>query len=120
MMAMMREWVSVNGAKVRQRIVRQKTTIARIGTLPEAFYHEVLWATATKGCNGAIGCKQESMESDTDKTDEVLEYHTDANEQETIQNEIVNEANFLLGANLQFGRPIKFDWKFSLKVFKGR
>ena len=49
------------------------------------------------------------MESDTDKTDEVLEYHTDANEQETIQNEIVNEANFLLGANLQFGRPIKFD-----------
>ena len=60
------------------------------------------------------------MESDTDKTDEVLEYHTDANEQETIQNEIVNEANFLLGANSQFGRPIKFDWKFSLKVFKGR
>ena len=56
------------------------------------------------------------MESDTDKTDEVLEYHTDANEQETIQNEIVNEANFLLGANSQFGRPINltesFLWKF--------
>ena len=38
----MREWSSINGAVVRQRSVRQETTMAKAGTLPEACYHEDL------------------------------------------------------------------------------
>ena len=38
----MREWSSINGAVVRQRSVRQETTMAKAGTLPEAYYHEDL------------------------------------------------------------------------------
>ena len=58
------------------------------------------------------------MKSDTDNTDEVLEYDTDVDEQETIQNEIENEQTFLLEANSWFGRSIKFNQKLFLKVFK--
>lgn len=32
----MREWASVNGAIVRQRTVRQETTMAKAGTLPHS------------------------------------------------------------------------------------
>ena len=105
----MGDWAPVNGAKVRQCSARQGTTMARTGTLPEAFYHEELRPSATKGSNGAIYPKQESMESDTDNTDEVLEYDTDLDEKEIIQNEIGNDATFLLVANSRFGRSIKFN-----------
>ena len=34
----MRDWASAYGAAVRQRTVRQETTIAKHGTLPEYIY----------------------------------------------------------------------------------
>ena len=39
---MMREWALVNGQVVRQRTVRQETTMAKAGTLPEAAYRTAL------------------------------------------------------------------------------
>ena len=36
----MREWTSANGRAVRQRTVRQETTMAKAGTLPESCYHQ--------------------------------------------------------------------------------
>ena len=86
--------------------------MARTGTLPEVCYHEELRPSVSKGCNGVIDSEQESMESDTDNTDEVLKYDTDVDEQEIIQNKIGNEATFLLGANSRFGLSIKFNRKF--------
>ena len=41
----MQEWASVNGKAVRQRTVRQETTMAEAGTLPESFYHQKLKIT---------------------------------------------------------------------------
>eukprot|EP00795_Rhopilema_esculentum_P010574 gene10574-19309_t len=38
----MREWASVNGQVVRQRTVRQETTMAKAGTIPEAAYRTAL------------------------------------------------------------------------------
>ena len=34
----MREWASANGKAVRQRTVRQETTVAKAGTLPGSYY----------------------------------------------------------------------------------
>ena len=68
--------------------------------------------SVTKGCNGAIDSKQESMESETDNIDEMVQYDTDVYEQEIIQNEIGNKATFLFGANSQFCRSIKFNRTF--------
>ena len=36
----MREWATVHGASVRQRGVRQETTMTRAGTLPEYLYQK--------------------------------------------------------------------------------
>ena len=67
--AMMRGWPSGYGCPKRQQSVWQEATIARTGTLPEAFYHEELRTSVTKGCNGAIDSEQEIMELHTDNTD---------------------------------------------------
>ena len=56
----------------------------------------------------------------TDNTDEVLEYDKDVNKQEIIPNEIGNEAISLFGTSLWFGRSIRFNPKFFFKVFQGR
>ena len=73
--------------------------MGRTGTLPETCYHKELRPSASKEYNGAIDSEQESMKSDTDNADEVLEYDTDIDEEKTIQNEIGNEPTILLGAN---------------------
>ena len=41
----MREWASINGKAVRRRTVRQGTTMAKAGTLPEPCYHQELKPT---------------------------------------------------------------------------
>ena len=92
---MMHEWASVNCGAVRQQNSIKNNYDKITGVLPKAGYHEELQPIVTKGCNGAIDSEQESMESDTDNTHEVLEYDTDVDEQEITQNEIGNEATFL-------------------------
>ena len=37
---MMQEWARAHGSSVRQRSVRQETTIARAGTLPDYLYQK--------------------------------------------------------------------------------
>ena len=85
--------------------------MARTGTLTEACYHKELRPSVNKACNGAIDSEQESMELDTYNTDEVLGYGINTDKQKIIQNKIGNEATFLLGANLWFGRSIKSNRK---------
>ena len=41
-MAMMREWSKTYGVSVRQRNVRQETTMAKAGTLPDYLYQKDL------------------------------------------------------------------------------
>ena len=92
---MMHEWASVNCGAVRQQNSTKNNYDKITGVLREACYHKELQPFVTKGCNGAIDSEQESMESDTDNTNEVLEYDTDVDEQEITQNEIGSEATFL-------------------------
>ena len=58
------------------------------------------------------------MESDTNKTGEVLKYYKEVDEQEIILKEIGNESTFLLGASSQFGRSINFNRKFFWKFLE--
>lgn len=84
----------------------------RTGILPEACYQKELRSSATIACHGAIDSEQGSTESDTDNTDEVLEYNTDIDDKEIIKNKIGSWKTFLLGANSRFGRSIKFNQSF--------
>ena len=92
--------------------------MARTVILLKACYHKELRPSVTKWCKGSIDSEQESMESDTNKTDEVLKYYKEVDEQEIILKEIGNESTFLLGASSQFGRSINFNRKFFWKFLE--
>lgn len=92
---MMREWASENGVAVRQRRAR---LYGKNWYRTRDLLSRELPPSVTKECNGAIDSEQESMESETDNTDEMLE--------------IGNEVTFLLGPNSPFSRSIKFNRKF--------
>ena len=49
----MREWAHAYGAAVRQRSVRQATTMARAGTLPEYLYQRPI--EEEYSCSGEVG-----------------------------------------------------------------
>ena len=53
-------WASVNGQAVRQSTVRQETTMAKVGTLPESCYHQELKPT---DANEDIESNSDDLES---------------------------------------------------------
>ena len=76
----MQEWASVNGKAVRQRTVRQETTMVKAGTLPETFYHQEL---KTIDANEDIECNSDDPGNNEN---EYLEYDTDDSLEDCLDN----------------------------------
>ena len=88
----MREWAHAYGAAVRQRSVRQETTMARAGTLPDFLYQRPAEAGQAipleEGYNLRIE-QEENFVIDTgdvrgDQKDEVLEYESNSSDEEPV------------------------------------
>ena len=103
----MRQWVSLNGKAVRQRTVREETTMAKAVTLTEFCYHQEL--------------KPEDIEYNSDdpgnNENEKLEYDTDDGLEDCLENfeeevDISKEITFLAGRTSRFGRAVKFNSQF--------
>jgi hypothetical protein len=97
-----REWASLNGAVVRQRSVRQETTMAKPGTLPEGSYEVELVPNTASDSDPA------------ENNDEILHYDDDESDTEHI---------WLLTLNTLYyyhGRLYKIFRTFKLPKSEGR
>ena len=115
----LRDWASSYGAAVRQRTVRQETTMARHGTLPE-FMHQRQCEVAEKPIFIAFDAQvstaeavteNETVEEAEDEFDESSdeEVHNDPEVSTLVQGEIGSSATFLLGARTRYGRAVRFN-----------
>ena len=110
----MREWAHTYGAAVRQRTVRQETTMAKAGTLPAYLYQqEVQPGERIAFLDGVEEPEQEEIEydpptSEDEQYDEV-ENNEHSNDDDNIDS---READFLLGTRTRFGRAIRFNNRF--------
>ena len=123
----LRAWASAYGAAVRQRTVRQETTMAKHGTLPEFMYqhHCVVSEPVNiflREPEQATEATRNNSESDNDEIpveDEILDEFDEeeerpegtdnANNLINLQGEIGSSATFLIGVTSQFGRAIRFN-----------
>ena len=117
----MRDWASSYGAAVRQRTVRQETTMARHGTLPEFMYQRHCEISENPvsiafdvGVNapGPTDDAREELEEDQEdifdeSSDEEVEHSHEGST--LVQGEIGSSATFLLGARTCYGRAIRFN-----------
>ncbi|KAJ7383334.1 hypothetical protein OS493_028882 [Desmophyllum pertusum] len=123
----LRDWASAYGAAVRQRTVRQETTMAKHGTLPEFMYQRhsinsdepinVVFEVANQDVHEA-GEGSRTEEQAIDESGDELEYDESSDEDDVgasdergnyLQGEIGSSATFLLGARSRFGRAIRFN-----------
>ena len=126
----MRDWAQTFGAAVRQRSVRQETTMARAGTLPSYLYHREVQPgesvplerpeehQGNEGRETAAEQEEEQegvLEYDSPSSCEESEEETfvcNSNESDDVSGQIPSlddEANFLLGTVSRFGRSIRFN-----------
>ena len=127
----LRDWASAHGAPVRQRTVRQETTMAKHGNLPEFMYQrhcvvsepvniflrEPEQATEATTANSESDNAEIPLEEDEflDEFDESSDEEersggTDnANNLFSLQGEIESSTTFLIGATSRFGRGIRFN-----------
>ena len=116
----MRDWASSFGAAVRQRTVRQETTMARHGTLPKFMYQRhceisenpVSIAFDVGNAPGPTDDAREELEEDQeDIFDESSDEEVDHGHEGStlVQGEIGSSATFLLGARTRYGRAIRFN-----------
>ena len=114
-----RDWASSYGAAVRQRTVRQETTMARYGTLPE-FMHQRQCEVAEKPISIALDTRVSTAEAvrENETVEEAEdEFHESSDEEvdhdpevsTLVQGEIGSSATFLLGARTRFGRAVRFN-----------
>ena len=114
-----RDWASSYGAAVRQRTVRQETTMARHGTLPE-FMHQRQCEVAEKPISIAFDAQvstaeavteNETVEEAEDEFDESSDEEVDDDPEVStlVQGKIGSSATFLLGARTRFGRVVRFN-----------
>lgn len=125
----MKEWADAYGASVRQRTVRQETTMCRAGALPDCLYQRQV-QPGKPVIIDSLG-KDSEAENQEERVEEeekiggvkVDEYDTRSDEdgndevQEEVEEERKNsvgtlelEANFLLGITVsRFGRAIRFN-----------
>ena len=79
----MRQWASTNGAVVRQRSVRQETTMAKAGTLPEPAYKLDLVPINQSFIQIENTSPVEKRHEDEDDIeDEMIEYESDSENDE--------------------------------------
>ena len=69
----MRDWASSYGAAVRQRTVRQETTMAKHGTLPESIYQRHC-ISAERPINVSFEEPEEEEEARIDENGDETEY----------------------------------------------
>ena len=127
----LRNWASAYGAAVRQRTVRQETTMAKHGTLPEFMYQRHCVVSEPVNIflqqpEQATKATRENSESDDAETpveeNELLDEFDESSDEEArpeesdnvnnlinLQGEIGSSATFLIGATSKFGRAIRFN-----------
>ena len=103
----MQQCASANGKAVRQRTVRQETTMAKAGTLTESCYHQELKPTDIE-CNSDDPGNNENENLEYD-TDDSLEGCLEKFDEEV---EISKETTFFAGRTPRFGRAVKFNSQF--------
>ena len=91
------------GAAVRQRTVRQETTMARAGTLPSFLYQRVQGRLLISQGTSAIPSEMRKIE-----TSSAGEEKDQEDESQTLFT-LSEEANFLLGRVSTFGRAVWFN-----------
>lgn len=120
----LRSWASAYGAAVRQRTVRQETTMAKHGTLPEFIYqchlkvgdkvhlnygiHEDEDLNEDEACEEANDSDEGQNEFD-ESSDEDVDISTDGNNSQGQQDELGTSTNFLFGARSRYGRAVRFN-----------
>ena len=125
----MKDWADVYGASVRQRTVRQETTMCRAGTFPDYLYQrQVQLGEPVIIDSLEKNAEAENLEKRVEEEmggKEFDEYDTSRDEggndevQEEVEEQYENsvgtselEANFLLGTVSRFGRAIRFNNRF--------
>ena len=115
----LRDCASSYGASVRQRTVRQETTMVRHGTLPE-FMHQRQCEVAEKPIYIAFDAEVSTAEAVTEnETGEEAEDEFDESSDEEVDNdpevstllqgEIGSPVAFLLEARTRFGRAVRIN-----------
>ena len=113
----LRDWAASYGAAVRQRTVRQETTMARHGTLPEFMYQRqceifenpvsIAFDVQSDDTSDDAAVNQlEEEEGDIfdESSDEEVE-----EDSTLLQGEIGSSATFLIGARTRYGRAVRFN-----------
>ncbi len=117
----LRNWVSSYGAAVRQRTVRQETTMAKHGTLPEFMYqrHCVM---LDQPITFVSGDPEQDMDNNTTETtdvadndSEIIDEFDPSSDEEIFSDDISDVSigevgrnlNFLFGARSRFGRATR-------------
>ena len=123
--------VNAYGAAVRQRTVRQETTMAKHGTLPEFIYQRQCVASdepvtlTTFVSEQAEGPEENRtfLLNEKENDDEIADEFDSSSDEEVeagdaeggnslLQGEIGSSATFLLGAQSRFGRVVRFNNRF--------
>ena len=123
--AMMREWARVHGTSVRQRSVRQETTMARAGMLPEYLYQKEIQvgekinlsstiattttaaATATTAATFTTVTAATTYDPEGEEVEELTEYDSSSDEETEIDGEGFAGEDSGLG-NQQVTRDVDF------------
>ena len=129
----LRDWASSYGAAVRQRTVRQETTMAKHGTLPEYMYQRqcitsdrpinIIFEKEIRSINESVAENTAEMSEDINEQElselEDPEYDESSDESESsesdfqeCQAEIGSSTTFLLGIKSRFGRAVRFNNRF--------
>ena len=110
---LLRNWASTYGAAVSQRPVRQETTMAKHGTLPEFIYQRQC-VTSDKPITFSLGQddeRRDNAEVDDEEIEEVAD--EDGNGGDSfLQGEIGSSATFFFAARSRFGRVVRFNNRF--------
>ncbi|KAL9966337.1 hypothetical protein ACROYT_G024391 [Oculina patagonica] len=123
--SMMREWAKAHGSSVRQRNVRQETTMARAGTLPDYLYQKDI--QVGEKINLSSTTSPATTESQPEEEEEVTEYDSSSDEEACESDgfveedsagcslgnqQITRDVDFLVGITSRFGRPVRFNSRF--------
>ena len=117
----MRDWAQSYGAAVRQRSVRQETTMAKAGTLPGYMYGNMPKVAdaplvlssdedsqAIENEDGDVVAYNIPEEYDSESDEDVVNTIPDISIDEDA-GEVGTETNFLMGTTSSFGKAVRFN-----------
>ena len=123
---LLHNWASTYGAAVRQRTVRQETTMAKHGTLPEHLYQHHLEVGDKVNLDFEVGedededfneheakracvSDEDQQEFDESSDEEVDVITDDKFHSQGQQDELGTSTNFLFGTRSRYGRAVRFN-----------